>query len=55
MRWILVKIRPPDSEFFFCGASIHFHKISLHVHLSARVSPFTFTRWRIGTRPLTIP
>src|SRR5215468_10388632 len=28
----------------FSCASIHFHKISLHVHLSARVSPFTLTR-----------
>src|SRR5262249_33458098 len=31
--------RPIPSS--FSCASIHFHKISLHVHLSARVSPFT--------------
>src|SRR5262249_53214149 len=34
--------RPIPSS--FSCASIHFHKISLHVHLSARVSPFTLTR-----------
>src|SRR5262245_30811364 len=28
----------------FSWASIHFHKSSLQVHLSARVSPFTLTR-----------
>src|SRR5204863_868615 len=34
--------RPIPSS--FSCASTHFHKISLHVHLSARVSPFTLTR-----------
>src|SRR6516164_7040610 len=34
--------RPIPSS--FSCTSIHFHKISLHVHLSARVSPFTLTR-----------
>src|SRR5215469_4515077 len=34
--------RPIPSS--FSCASIHFHKISLHVHLSARVSPLTLTR-----------
>src|SRR5271166_2096962 len=34
--------RPIPSSFSF--ASIHFHNISLHMHLSARVSPFTLTR-----------
>src|SRR5215469_10494247 len=34
--------RPIPSS--FSCASIHFHKISLHMHLSARVSPFTLTR-----------
>src|SRR5215468_2576951 len=33
----------PIPSCFSC-ASIHFHKISLHVNLSARVSPFTLTR-----------
>src|SRR6476661_3073764 len=34
--------RPIPSS--FSCASIQFHKISLDVHLSARVSPFTLTR-----------
>src|SRR5262249_30002584 len=34
--------RPTPSS--FSCASIHFHKMSLHVHLSARVTPFTLTR-----------
>src|SRR5205085_2912068 len=34
--------RPIPSS--FSCVSIHFHKISLHAHLSARVSPFTLTR-----------
>src|SRR5215469_3887061 len=33
--------RPIPSS--FSCASIHFHRISLHVHLSARVSPLTLT------------
>src|SRR5262245_4858783 len=34
--------RPTPSS--FSCTSIHFHKISLHVHLAARFSPFTLTR-----------
>jgi hypothetical protein len=41
MRRIPVEIRSPDSKLFFVRI---FHKISLHLHRSARVSPFTLTR-----------
>src|SRR5262245_57705488 len=41
--------RPIPSS--FSCASIHFHKISLNLHLSSRISPFTLSRSAASPKP----